>query len=128
MNSGEKIKEARIKKGLTQKELANAANLSEIAIRKYEAGSRQPKIETLQKISIVLDVPLSHLRSDSDILAESTMNFLDYELKIIGTSIQEENALIDDFRCLNTDGKSEARKRVKELTEIKRYTEKKVPL
>ena len=55
MTIGERIKELRIKKGLTQKQLANQTGLSEISIRKYEADERRPKIETIRKISTVLD-------------------------------------------------------------------------
>ena len=47
---GEQIKSCRKSKKITQKELANLSNLSEISIRKYEAGDRHPKIEQIHKI------------------------------------------------------------------------------
>jgi transcriptional regulator with XRE-family HTH domain len=61
MEEDNKIQKLRKEKGLTQAELAKKANLSEISIRKYENGSRKPKIETLRSIANALDVPLYEL-------------------------------------------------------------------
>ena len=61
MTTGEKIKLYRKKKGLSQKELAELSGVSEISIRKYEADSRKPKIETLLKIADALCAPLETL-------------------------------------------------------------------
>lgn len=63
MTIGERIKELRIKKGLTQKQLASQTGLSEISIRKYEADERRPKIETIRKISTVLDSYIGYFLS-----------------------------------------------------------------
>lgn len=63
MTIGERIKELRIKKGLTQKQLANQTGLSEISIRKYESDERRPKIETIRKISSVLDSYIGYFLS-----------------------------------------------------------------
>ena len=56
MNIGENIKQARKKKGYTQKQLAEKCNMYESQIRKYELGNANPKIETLQKIANALDI------------------------------------------------------------------------
>lgn len=40
---------------------------------------------------------------------------------------KDEKALIYDYQKLNNIGKNEARKRVHELTEIPRYTQKEMP-
>lgn len=63
MTIGERIKELRTKKGLTQKQLAAQTGLSEISIRKYEADERRPKIETIKKISIALDSYIGYFLS-----------------------------------------------------------------
>ena len=54
MPTGNKIKEFRIKKGLTQKELGNLCGMADSAIRRYENGKANPKMETLQKIATAL--------------------------------------------------------------------------
>ena len=51
MTIGEKIKTARIEKGLTQKKLGVLSGIAEPTIRRYEAGKLNPKKETLKKIA-----------------------------------------------------------------------------
>ena len=79
MNVGEKIKLFRNLKKLSQKALSELSGVSEIAIRKYEAGDRSPKPEQLKKIAhaleigenILFDIPLSSLSIDTvgDVMA-----------------------------------------------------------
>ena len=66
MPTGNKIKEFRIKKGLTQKELGNLCGMADSAIRRYENGKANPKMETLQKIATALRCNISELLSDED--------------------------------------------------------------
>lgn len=61
MNIGNNIKKFRNKKGLTQKELAKKINVTHITIQNYENNRREPKIETLDKIAVALDIPVTHL-------------------------------------------------------------------
>lgn len=56
MNIGEKIKFLRNSKKMSQKKLASLSGVSENAIRKYEAGSRNPKTDTLKKLATALGV------------------------------------------------------------------------
>lgn len=59
MNSiGEKIKEARKAKGLTQDELAKRLGVNRVAISNYEKGKNNPTHENLIKLSDILDVQL----------------------------------------------------------------------
>lgn len=64
MDISEKIKQARLKKKLTQKQLATLSEVAEITIRQYESGKRRPKIEQLQKIAAALNVPVSAFLDD----------------------------------------------------------------
>ena len=55
MNIGEKIRNARINKGMTQEELGNALGVQKSAIAKYEKGRVvNIKRSTLKKISDIL--------------------------------------------------------------------------
>lgn len=56
---GSKLKDLRIQNKLSQKELSQLTDISEISIRKYEKNERNPKIEALKKIAAALNVPLS---------------------------------------------------------------------
>lgn len=61
MPTGKKIKEIRMKKGMTQKKLGELCGIADANIRKYENGKQNPKIETLQKIANALDVDIWEL-------------------------------------------------------------------
>lgn len=58
MNIGEKIKQARKEKGLTQDELAQKIGISKNGLWNYENNKRYPNIEILTKIVDVLDIDL----------------------------------------------------------------------
>lgn len=65
MNIGEKIKIARIGKGMTQEELGAILGVQKSAVAKYENGRVvNIKRSTLKKISEVLDIPPHHLVSE----------------------------------------------------------------
>lgn len=62
MNIGEKIRQARISKGMTQEELGKALGVQNSAIAKYEKGRVvNIKRSTLKKISDVLGIAPSEL-------------------------------------------------------------------
>ncbi len=58
---GDRIKKLINHKGITQKELADAANITEAAISHYLNNSRCPRPKTLAKIAYVLNVSVDYL-------------------------------------------------------------------
>ena len=56
-----RLKELRIKKQVPQQQLADLLGISTRALRFYEDGSREPKIEGLIKLAIFFDVTLDYL-------------------------------------------------------------------
>lgn len=61
MTIAENIKRIRKEKGLTQKQLGNLCGMADSAIRRYELGKSNPKIQTLHKIAKGLKVPVQAL-------------------------------------------------------------------
>lgn len=61
MTVGERIKEIRLEKGLTQREVSARCHIAEPTIRKYESGRLNPKFETMEKIAAALEVPVTQL-------------------------------------------------------------------
>ena len=71
---GKRIRLFREHKGLTQKQLGDAAGIIEATIRKYEIGQRNPKPEQIKLIADALEITSGALtgydiRSDADVLA-----------------------------------------------------------
>lgn len=63
MQTGELIREQRKLKNLTQRQLAEAIDVSEPSIRLYELGKRTPGEDVLKKIATALEISPSALRS-----------------------------------------------------------------
>ena len=61
MPMGDRIRAARLKKGLTQKELAEICNLNRNSIFMYEKNGIEPKYAQLQRIADALDVTINYL-------------------------------------------------------------------
>ena len=56
MNINDNIKRYRKERGLTQKKLSELCGIAEPTIRRYEAGTLNPKIETIDKIAYALGI------------------------------------------------------------------------
>jgi transcriptional regulator with XRE-family HTH domain len=56
LDVGEKIKNLRIDKGLTQDELAERLNVSRALVCKWETGSRLPAYSNVEELSTIFDV------------------------------------------------------------------------
>lgn len=68
---GSRIKEERVKRGLSQEELGKLVGVSKVAISHYERGSEQPKMKRLKKLVEVLDLTPNYLLgNDVDIVFE----------------------------------------------------------
>ena len=103
MNIGQKIKNARINKGLTQEELGKIIGVQKSAIAKYESGRVvNIKRSSLQKIAKALDLRPSELIFDEKIKAEPEgMAQLHFEM------IMDEDytEMFEDFRKLDAKEK-----------------------
>jgi len=86
MELGQKIKEARLQKGLTQEELGKIVGLQKSAIAKYENGRVvNIKRSTLQKLAKALDLRGSDLIIESNPKEAATLHarvLMDTELMI----------------------------------------------
>ena len=128
MTVGERIKNIRQNKRMTQKELGEKlGGISQQQIGQWENGIKKPKINTIVKIAKALDVGLFDLIDsaeynsiiDAEVDAQIDANIKSGKIHVV---TPDEQALTSDYLKLNDLGKTEARKRVQELTEITRYT------
>lgn len=66
MNFGERLKQLRAVKNLTQKQLAIETETSERGIQNYETGIRKPAFDVLIALADYFDVSLDYLVGRSD--------------------------------------------------------------
>lgn len=64
---GKRIKELRVKHGMTQADLAYKSNMEESAFQRIETGRTNPSIKTLLKISNALNVEIKQLFNFSEL-------------------------------------------------------------
>lgn len=92
MDIGKKIKDIRTSKGLSMYRITQITGISGHHVKGIEDGTRQPTIETLQKLLIPLGITLAELFS-----TDSSSTYLS----------DKERTLIENFRSLNME-KAEA--------------------
>lgn len=126
MTVGDKIKEYRIEKGLTQAELASAVGLATITIQQYERGVRNPKPKQIEKLAGALGVtPFDLIGAaywDENIDTERVSNeaaTLDSVSKFFGKSPAK---VLTDYLFLNATGQRKAADYIADLTEQPKYT------
>lgn len=125
------IKRFRKEKGMTQEQLANAIGVSVMTIRRFEAGTREPKTPMLSKIAQVLGIPKLRFyeitEEDKQIEEKVLAEIHSGKYGIIPEYLHLESdpnciKLLNAFDKLNQTGKETAVQRVEELTEMERYT------
>ena len=67
MTLGEKLKNCRIEKKLSQKALGEKLGMPQQMIAQYESDKRKPKIETLKRISSALGVGIDTFLTDAEL-------------------------------------------------------------
>ena len=110
MTTGELIKLARKKAGLTQAELGKRLNVSPAAISQFEKASANLTSETVKKIADVLGVDPFSLYS-FDMASEALEKNID----------KKESGLLDSYRQLNDTGQDKAIEQVELLAKIPEY-------
>ena len=77
MNIGNKIKQYRENKKMTQKEIAEILGVEPATISKYESGMIEPRIESLKKLSNIFEITLDELVNDDEKFEISKINILE---------------------------------------------------
>lgn len=94
-----RLKELRMKNGLSQRELANVFKVSTGTVGNWEVGSREPDFSTIIKLADYFRVSVDYLIGHSD---NSTNQIGVKGTEQIGESFStEEKNLIKDYRTLN---------------------------
>lgn len=132
MTTGERIKKFRKAKGFTQEQLASKIGVSVMTIRRFESGTREPKIKMLESIADVLEIPVSGLfdfEQPFEIIGQLTDALHDNSHAIVeaGKNVvndfyaYDSKYIVHYWDKLNDTGKIEATKRVYEMTKLPEY-------
>lgn len=134
MTIGEKIRQLRKTRKLTQKQLGELSGIAEPTIRRYELGKLNPKRETLYKIAKALGVhpvELSVEIFDSALLALLKTNypsddefrdaFLSKKVAFARLEDDTDQRLIQFYDMLNDRGRNEAVGYIFDLTQQAEY-------
>ncbi|AEE95322.1 helix-turn-helix domain-containing protein [Mahella australiensis] len=114
------IKQLRLEKGLSQKEIANAIGVDRTTYNKYETGKSQPDFDTVQKLADFFGVSVDYLlgRSDtrnSDVIEEAIKD--DPELERIWNMLNNREEVRVMFKKI-ADLKPADVKRILKIIEI----------
>ena len=89
-----RLKEIRLMKKLTQREVADMLGVSSVAYSRYENGTREPSIDILLKLSSIYNISVDYLIGNK--LVERTA-LSEYELRLIIASREVPQYIRDDF-------------------------------
>lgn len=104
MNIGDKIKNARINKGMTQEELGNALGVQKSAIAKYEKGRVvNIKRTTLKKMSDILGIAPSELIFEAYIEEEQKKNDIQADIILKMRTDQTFMSVVESLYKLDED-------------------------
>lgn len=82
---GDRLRNLRIAKNMTQQDLADKLCLNKQTISQYERGVRQPQIEVLETLADIFNVDMNYLLGKEDLIT-----------RLINT---EEYSLLEKHRC-----------------------------
>lgn len=88
MKFSEKVRKLRIRKGLSQEELAEKLDVSRQTVSKWEAGSSLPEIEKLIFLSDFFQVSIDYLLRDKQINTNFSEDLDRMVIKFLGSSYE----------------------------------------
>jgi len=87
------IKDIRVRKGLTQAEVASALGVSSVVYSRYETGSRQPSIDMLVQIADIFGVTVDY-RLGRRIADDSSLS--DFEQRLLNAARKDDERARQD--------------------------------
>ena len=116
------IRKYRKLKGLTQQQLADAAGLSVMSIRRYETGARDPSENVVKSIAEALRVHPADIDDRLAIFLGSDLLVQTEDGEFIAVSMDtREGKLLSSFQALNREGKDEVIRYSDMLLDINKY-------
>lgn len=80
---GNKLKEARIRRRLTQSQLAEKVNVSPGTISNWENGSTSPKVKKIKELCLTLKIDIDDMLDDKKMYLQETQSLIDMMKKLL---------------------------------------------
>ena len=87
------LKEIRVKRNLTQQQVADHIGCSSVAYSRYENGNRQPSIETLIRLADLFSVTVDFLLGRQNV-ENSTLS--EYEIELVTAARNADDRARED--------------------------------
>lgn len=112
MSVSERIKKRRGKLGMTQTQLAKAAQLTPAAISQFESGARKPAFDTLSSLADALKVTTDYLlgkkeQGYDDLLADPKVSVM--FRGIMKLSEEDKKTMLEFYQFLSNKNDNSAR-------------------
>lgn len=91
---GEKLRELRLREGMTQHQLADKIGLVGGTISAYEQGKKYPSLEILIKICVLFNVSSDYMLGLNDDINLLKSDLNDYQMSLIRQLIRELESTI----------------------------------
>lgn len=104
---GKIIKEARLKKDLTQSELGKMLGKSNNVITNWEKGTNSPDVDNIERLCAILDIPVDYIFQTKQ---KEKVPYTDLS--------KDERYLVESYRKLSQDDQARAIERIETLLEI----------
>jgi transcriptional regulator with XRE-family HTH domain len=88
-----RLREERLKKGLSLEQVGKDMNLATNTISRYETGKREPKLETWNKLAEYFNVPTSYLMGTDNLKFPTKQEAIDFIHKIM----KAQNIKLEDI-------------------------------
>lgn len=92
-----KLKELRLERGLSQKQIADYLEVTPNIYSRYETGARQPSIETLMKLSAFFGKSIDFIVGNH---IEADYSLSDYELELLTAAREADSRAKEDALSL----------------------------
>ena len=115
MKFTERLKELRLEKQFTQRELAARLGLTANCVCEWEKGRSEPSIDSLKGLAACLECTVDYLLGISDDFGNIVVSFSGEALNA------EENEIVKNFRELPNDLRRRAAVYVKKLKELDEF-------
>ncbi|WP_270599253.1 helix-turn-helix domain-containing protein [Faecalicoccus pleomorphus] len=130
MKIEDKIRQARLRKGITQNQIAEKIGISQPTYAQWENGKRKPKLETLKKIADALEVPVSILYDDYEFVdpgegltedQKAKQKAHDQEQLEVIKKFYSRDKLLHNFNAVNEEGQQKIVEYSNDIAENPKY-------